>query len=427
MTARIVSIGTAVPPARIGQDAVRELFASQPGVDRLTQRRIQGAFAASAIEHRHTVLGELAGLPAAPGGPVFLDGEGTLQAPTTGPRNALYTQLAPGLGAQAARDALTDAGLAASAITHVVTVSCTGFFAPGPDYRLVRDLGLPTTTERYHLGFIGCAAALPGLRLAARIADSQPDAVVLVVCVELCSLHIRASADPQQIVAASVFGDGAAAVIVAGPDAVRDAGGLDLDRFGTALTDEGENDMVWTIGDHGFEMVLSAEVPRIIGREIRGAVDRFIGLDTPDAWAVHPGGRSVIDRVETGLGLDPAALDASRGVLREYGNMSSATILFILRRLLHDDALPEGARVAGLAFGPGLTVESALMTKRLGARPRASTHDATQDAAAAATAVPAVAGPAVAGPGVAEPGVAEPDETNRVLAARTAPALASHR
>lgn len=389
MTARIVSIGTAVPPARIAQDAVRELFASQPGVDRLTRRRIQGAFGASAIEHRHTVLGELAGLPPTPGGPEFLDADGTLRAPTTGPRNDLYTRLAPGLGAEAARAALTDAGLAASAITHVVTVSCTGFFAPGPDYRLVRDLGLPTTTERYHLGFIGCAAALPGLRLAARITDSQPDAVVLVVCVELCSLHIRASADPQQIVAASVFGDGAAAAIVAGPAAVQDAGGLDLDRFGTALTDEGEDDMVWTIGDHGFEMVLSAEVPRIIGREIRAAVDRFVGPDAPDAWAVHPGGRSVLDRVEAGLDLDPAALDASRVVLREYGNMSSATILFILRGLLHDDTLPDGASIAGLAFGPGLTVESALMIRRLG-RGRASGHDAVRQDLAAGVA-PALA------------------------------------
>ncbi|WP_019180352.1 type III polyketide synthase [Microbacterium yannicii] len=365
MTARIVSIGTAVPPTRLPQDGVRELFAAQPGVDRLTRRRIQAVFDASAIEHRHTVLSELAGLPPAPDAPAFLDAERVVLAPTTGPRNDLYTRMAPGLCAEAARQALTDAGLAASAITHVVTVSCTGFFAPGPDYRLVRDLGLPTTTERYHLGFIGCAAALPGLRLAARITDAQPDAVVLVVCVELCSLHIRASADPQQIVAASVFADGAAAAIVTGSEGARDAGGLDLDRFGTALTAEGETDMVWTIGDHGFEMVLSAEVPRIIGREIRAAVDRFVGLDdAPDAWAVHPGGRSVLDRVETGLELDPAALERSRGVLRDYGNMSSATILFILRELLHDDTLADGARVAGLAFGPGLTVESALMTKR---------------------------------------------------------------
>nr|BFF09777.1 hypothetical protein GCM10025699_10800 [Microbacterium flavescens] len=229
----------------------------------------------------------------------------------------------------------------------------------------MRDLGLDPSVERYHLGFIGCAAAMPGLRLASRITESDPSAVVLVVCVELCTLHIRPSPDPQQIVAASVFADGAAAAIVTADPAAGREGDLELDRFTTALTSEGEADMVWTIGDHGFEMILSAEVPRIVGREIRGAVDRFLaGEGAPDAWAVHPGGRSVLDRVEGGLELDATALDVSRGVLRDYGNMSSATILFILRRMLHDDALADGARVAALAFGPGLTVESALLTKR---------------------------------------------------------------
>jgi predicted naringenin-chalcone synthase len=250
-----------------------------------------------------------------------------------------------------------------------VTVSCTGLFAPGPDYRLVRDLGLSPTVERCHLGFIGCAAALPALRIATALAATRPDAVVLVVCTELCSLHVRASDDPQQIVAASVFADGAAAAIVTADPAVGRPGGLELHRFGSALTDEGETDMVWTIGDHGFEMVLSAEVPRIIGREIQGAVARFLGDDgAPDVWAVHPGGRSVLDRVETGLELAPDALAASRGVLRDFGNMSSATILFILAALLDDADIGDGVRVAGLAFGPGLTVESALMTRRRAAR-----------------------------------------------------------
>ena len=371
MTARIVSIGTAVPATRIRQDDVRALFAAQDGVDRLTRRRIQAVFDASAIEQRHTVLADLATPPGprAAGAPAFVDAEGRLLSPTTGTRNDLYIATAPALSAEAAREALRDGGVEPSAVTHVVTVSCTGLFAPGPDYRLVRDLGLSPTVERCHLGFIGCAAALPALRVATALAATRPDAVVLVVCTELCSLHVRASDDPQQIVAASVFADGAAAAIVTAAPAVGRPGGLELERFGTALTDEGETDMVWTIGDNGFEMVLSAEVPRIIGREIQGAVARFLGDDgVPDVWAVHPGGRSVLDRVETGLALAPGALAASRGVLRDYGNMSSATILFILAALLADDEIGDGARVAGLAFGPGLTVESALMTKRRAAR-----------------------------------------------------------
>lgn len=380
MGARIVSIGTAVPATRIAQESARDLFAEQPGIDRLTRRLVRAAFDAAAIEHRHTVLthlGELASGLRDDGDGRFVSDGGVLLHPTTATRNDLYTQAAPALYAEAARQALADAELEASAITHVVTVSCTGFFAPGPDYRLVRDVGLRDTVERYHLGFIGCAAALPGLRLAERISAADPAAVVLVVCAELCTLHIRASSDPQQIVAGSVFADGAAAAVVTADAAVGRRGGLELDRFSTALTGEGDKDMVWTIGDHGFEMILSAEVPRIIGREIRGAVDRFVGDDdAPDAWAVHPGGRSVLDRVEAGLELDPTALDTSRAVLRDYGNMSSATVLFIMRRLLHDVDLADGSRVAGLAFGPGLTVESVMMTKRTIAADRVSVDEA---------------------------------------------------
>jgi predicted naringenin-chalcone synthase len=371
MTARIVSIGTAVPPTRLPQAHVRDLFASQPGIDRLTMRRITAAFDAAQIDSRYTVLAELgeAASGAVPDrGPTdaaFLDAAGTLLHPLTGARNDLYARFAPPLYAEAARRALADADVEASAVTHVVTVSCTGFFAPGPDYRLVRDLGLTTTVERYHLGFIGCAAALPAVRMAEHICRAQPRAVVLVVCVELCSLHIRASQDPQQIVAASVFADGAAAAVVTADPAVGTAGGLELERFATTVTSEGETDMVWTIGDNGFEMTLTPQVPRIIGREIGEAVRSFLGgAPTPGAWAVHPGGRSVLDRVESGLALPPEAIDASRRVLREYGNMSSATVLFILRELLRDDTIADGDAIAAIAFGPGLTVESALLTKR---------------------------------------------------------------
>ena len=357
MAPRILSIGTAVPPTILRQDDVRDVFTRQPGFDRLARRLVAATFGASAIERRHTVLAELGG-----GEGLFVDDDGLLRQPGTALRNAEYIRQAPGLSAEAARVALTEAGVAASDITHVVTASCTGCFAPGPDFRLVRDLGLADSTERYHLGFLGCAAAFPALRMAARIGAAQPRATVLVVCTELCSLHIRASSAPDQIVAASVFADGAAAAIVAGEPG--DRPGLDLDRFATAITEDGEAEMAWTIGDDGFEMTLTGEVPRIIGREIAGAVASFLDGAAPDAWAVHPGGRSILDRVESGLALGPETLAPSRAVLREYGNMSSATVLFILRSLLHDETLAGGRTVAGLAFGPGLTVESALFTKR---------------------------------------------------------------
>ncbi|MFG6444763.1 type III polyketide synthase [Microbacterium sp. P07] len=362
MTASILGIGTAVPATRLMQGDVRDLLAAQPGLDRRARRLLGAAFGAAAIDTRYTVLGELGG--GAPSGLSLSDGTPVLRVPSTGERNAEYRRVVPALFAEAARDALARSGVAPAEVTHVITISCTGMFAPGPDYLLVRDLGLSPSTERYHLGFIGCAAAIPGLRAASRITAAQPEAVVLVVTAELCSLHIRSSSDPEQIVAASVFADGAAAAVVSADPTRRSGPRLDLEGFGTRLTDDGEDDMVWTVGDEGFEMTLTAQVPRIIGREIEAvAADLFGGADAVDAWAVHPGGRSILDRVEDGLGLSPEALSDSRTVLREYGNMSSATILFVLQRMMAGERT-EGERLAILAFGPGLTIEAARATVR---------------------------------------------------------------
>jgi alkylresorcinol/alkylpyrone synthase len=362
MIASILGIGTAVPATRLTQDEVRRFLSAQPGLDRRARRLVDAAFAAAAIDSRHTVLAEL-GDPGA-GGLHVREGD-LLLSPSTRSRNDAYRDAAPALFAAAARDALAAAGVSADEVTHVVTVSCTGSIAPGPDYRLVRDLGLSASVERDHIGFVGCAAAVPALRTAARIARADPRALVLVTAAELCSLHIRSSDDPEQIVAASVFADGAAAAVVSGDPARATGRRLDLDDFATRLSDDGSRDMVWTVGDAGFEMTLTPEVPRIIGREIGAIVDDvYGGAGAIDAWAVHPGGRSILDRVESGLGLDDDALSVSREVLRTHGNMSSATLLFILRRILDDEDRPDGQRLAALAFGPGLTVEAARMTVR---------------------------------------------------------------
>lgn len=357
MSARIVSIGTAVPPTAVNQDALGELFAAQPGADRLAQRRISGAFSASGITTRHTVLSALGGEPDG----MFLSEIRTLLSPTTGQRNDLYQREAPPLAAESAQEALNEAQLSARAITHLITVSCTGFFAPGLDFRLIQDLGLPPTVARLNLGFIGCAAALPALRTATQMVESQPGSTALVVCVELCSLHVRRSTEPQQIVASSVFADGAAAAVVTSDEILHPGSGLRLERFATGLTSQGETDMTWSIGDYGFDMILSPEVPKIIGREIRAATVLIDPENPPEAWAIHPGGRSVLDRVQAGLELAPDLLEPSRTVLRDYGNMSSATVLFILRRLLVDPGI--SGSVAALAFGPGLTVESAVLSR----------------------------------------------------------------
>ena len=366
------AVGTAVPVTVLHQAQFRDLLAAQPGLTRLGARRLHAAFDASGIETRHTVITEFQDRPEAHE-PVHHDARtGEVLVPSTGARNAAYTLEAPPLFLAAAKQALGASDLTADDVTHVVTVSCTGFFAPGPDYLLVRQLGLALTTQRFHLGFMGCYGAFPALRLADAVCRADPDAVVLVVCAELCSLHLHLGSDLDTILSSSLFADGAAAAVVTGRAPRAGEERVTLDALGSALTADREADMAWTIGDAGFDMVLSRYVPRILGSSLPAALPSLMGSVVPaevDRWAIHPGGRSVLDQVQATLGLDDEQLAPSRDVLRRYGNMSSATVLFVLAELLRSPvAAPAAAseRLAALAFGPGLTVESALLTRRMG-------------------------------------------------------------
>lgn len=369
---------TVVPPTVLAQEEIRDVLAAQPGLGRLARRIIATSFDGSGIDTRHTVIDELRP-DARPDHPVFFDAaSGLLQLPGTRTRNDIYEAEATPLFVEAARRSLRAApGVEAADVTHVVTVSCTGFFAPGPDFAIARDLGLRRGVQRYHLGFMGCYAAMPALRAAAQFCAADPDAVVLVVSVELCTLHLRSSEDPDVIVASSLFADGAAACIVSnrGPEPGEVA--LRLDAFETAITPVGEADMAWTIGDNGFEMVLSTYVPHIIDDHISGALVPLLGEESRGAlegaaigeriehWGVHPGGRDILDRVGSRLGLSSAQLAPAREVLRRHGNMSSATVLFVLGGIL-GGPVRDGERLVSLTFGPGLTVESSLMTVETG-------------------------------------------------------------
>ncbi|MDQ0893894.1 type III polyketide synthase [Agromyces ramosus] len=379
MTVSLRAISTAVPSTTLVQPEVRDVFASQPGLNRLAQRIVATSFNVSGIETRYTVLEELS-RDAHPEVPVFFDVEsGELLLPGTKARNEIYAEEATKLYVGAGRAALEQCpGVEASDVTHVVTVSCTGFYAPGPDFMVARELGLPAGVQRYHLGFMGCYAAIPALRLAAQLCEADASAVVLVVSVELCTLHLRSSNDPDTIVASSLFADGAAAGIVTSRPPADGERTLDLDRFATRITPVGEGDMAWKIGDHGFEMVLSNAIPAIIDEHITGALEPLFehdaalaealatdgSSDAVEHWAIHPGGRSILDKVESRLGLTEAQLVPARETLRDYGNMSSATVLFVLQNILESEAAGDGDRVAAMAFGPGLTVETALMTVR---------------------------------------------------------------
>jgi predicted naringenin-chalcone synthase len=398
MTVILRSLETAVPATVMVQPQVRDVFAAQPGLTRLGQRLVGAAFDSSGIETRYTVLEELT-LDRSFDAPLFFDRkELRILSPSTKARNEVYAEEGTKLFVEAARKALAAApGIEASDITHVVTASCTGFFAPGPDYKVVRALGLDPSVQRYHLGFMGCYAAFPALRSAKAFCDADPDAVVLVIAAELCSLHVRSSNNPDTIVGSSLFADGAAAAVVSAREIPLTGPALSLDHFETVLTPVGEEAMAWNIGDEGFEMVLGTYVPHIIDDHIVGALEPLLardaslqGLDYSEIehWAIHPGGRSILDKVEAKLGLTEQQLVPARETLRDYGNMSSATVMFVLKNILDQPASPGNDRICSMAFGPGLTVETALFT-RIGAIPAGAGAAAPGAAVEVGDAVPA--------------------------------------
>lgn len=286
---------------------------------------------------------------------------------STAERNAIYTRESHRLAVDLARQTIANCpGVTTTDITHVITVSCTGFCNPGPDYHIVNDLGLSFGTQRYNLGFMGCYAAFPGLRMASQFCEANPEAVVLVMCLELCSLHLQLNDREDSLLANSLFSDGAAAVIVSARSPQADQSCYRIGGFRSSLVPSGKADMAWTIGDLGFDIALSSYVPKIIGTNIRDAVQPLLGssrlhLDDVRTWAVHPGGKAIIDKVAESLELDADQVAASRKVLREYGNMSSATVLFVLREILTRTDAPSREDVCAMAFGPGLTVEMGLL------------------------------------------------------------------
>ncbi|RPF70650.1 type III polyketide synthase [Aurantiacibacter spongiae] len=293
----------------------------------------------SGIDHRYSVLSDA---DARIDFGSFYDAE---SPPGTAERMRRYADAAPDLALDAIRKLPELDG-----ITHLVTASCTGFMAPGLDQVVARRLGLDPAVERVSIGFMGCYAGITLLRTAAHIVRSRPDARVLALSVELCTLHMQETDDLEALLAMGQFADGAAAAIVSGTGA-----GLALGESLSATIDDSEELITWTITDTGFVMHLSGAVPGRLADTIgEGNLPATLkGDERASSWAVHPGGRSILDAVERGLDLRDDALDTSRRVLAESGNMSSATVLFVLGEMMADH--PE--KGVALAFGPGLAME----------------------------------------------------------------------
>lgn len=363
MSAAILGIGTALPGGLIRQEDAAELAAVRSLATDEQKRMLAAIYRRSGVRTRATSL--LSGAYDAAAGQDFFPPprDAADRGPTTGARLDRYAESSARLAFAAARAALSDADLASDRITHLVTVSCTGFFSPGIDTVLPKILELPPTVARTHIGFMGCHGAINGLRVAQAFAESDPRARVLLVAVELCSLHFQYGWSEDSAIANALFGDGAAACVLARSDAAP-SDAWTLDATGSRLLPDSADAMSWRIGDHGFEMTLSSRVPALLERHLRPWLDEWLssrGTSPTDvrSWAIHPGGPRVIDAVLHALELPETAVSASRAVLAEHGNMSSPTVLFILDRLRRN-ASPRPC--VALAFGPGLVAEAALLT-----------------------------------------------------------------
>jgi predicted naringenin-chalcone synthase len=275
--------------------------------------------------------------------------------PSTARRMQFFERFAPQL-ARAALNRLELTSEERRSITHVIVTSCTGLYAPGLDFEVVNHLGLNPSVERTMIGFMGCYAAINALKSAHHIVRSEPEAHVLVLNLELCSLHFQETEALEQVLSFLVFADGCAASLVSA-----DPTGLAIDSFLAVSIPATSHLITWRIGELGFDMQLSGEVPGEIGRALKDdgrQVTRGADPDSIDLWAVHPGGRSILDSVEKALSLKPEALMSSRDVLARYGNMSSATVMFVMHEIMqHAQA---GQTGCAMSFGPGLTAETML-------------------------------------------------------------------
>jgi len=365
MSLTILGIATATPPRQIAQTDAADLATAFANAEPGHERTLAAIYRQTRIRTRGSVLLDDPG--AKPYAQSFFppaDGP-DFAGPTTAERMQRYEAEAGPLAVAAAARALEAARVPAASVIHLVTCSCTGFANPGVDLEIVAALGLTPSVSRTHVGFMGCHGAFNAIRVADALAASEPAGVVLVVCVELCSLHFQYGSRSDLVVANSIFADGAGAVVGVGPRHPRggEPGAWAVERQWSRLLPDSTGEMSWMIGDHGFEMNLSARVPSLISRSIREFVDAALadhGLDVSavGGWAVHPGGPRVLASVQESLGLPVTALAVSQGVLAEHGNMSSATILFILEQLLDE---PASSPCMAMAFGPGLTVELAML------------------------------------------------------------------
>lgn len=361
MGAYITAIGTANPANRYEQKELAQFMCDHLNLEFNEQQKLKVLYRATGISHRHSVLDDYKKKPASfsfypkhPKVDLF---------PSTQRRMAVYREKALPLAIAAVTECLGDKHQF-SDFTHLITVSCTGMYAPGLDVDLVKALNLPSDIRRNSLNFMGCYAAMNAIGLSKEICDNQSQAKVLIVSVELCSLHLQKEQTEDGILAHSLFADGAAAIVIAG-ESNKDKPALKIVSSASQLLMQGKNDMAWQIGDFGFQMALTAYVPKIIETGIRELTKKLfaqteLDIGSLDAFAIHPGGKKILEAIENQLGISKVQNQAAYDVLKDYGNMSSPTVVFVLKKVWSKLKYKPNKKILSFAFGPGLTLESLL-------------------------------------------------------------------
>jgi alpha-pyrone synthase len=364
--ATILSIGIAVPPYKIPQTLQHSILESANGMNRFEKMLLKKIYTNSGVETRHSVLNEFS-REEDPGNSVFYPATGEQIGVSA--RMEIFDKYAVGLGAEAAEDCLRKANFIPRQVTHLITFSCTGMSAPGLDIQLVEKLGLNRNVERTCINFMGCYAAINALKIARYIVESKESAVVLLCGVELCTLHYQKSSTTDQLVANALFADGAAAVLVTSAKNAVHKNGFLIKDFYSEFEPAGSDDMAWRIGDNAFDIRLSTYVPDLIGENIRNLLNKLFteaGLSQNDIdwYAFHPGGVKILEACEKALDIEKEKNLLSYEVLRQYGNMSSVTILFVLEKYFSMIENNNGKKILACAFGPGLTLESMILTTK---------------------------------------------------------------
>ncbi|SHM36174.1 Predicted naringenin-chalcone synthase [Cyclobacterium lianum] len=358
MQSHIVSIGLANPGNPIPQEKISRFMQMAHGLDRKESRKLGFVYRKSGIRQRYSALSDFHHED--PAKFAFFPNNPSLEPfPGTSSRMRIFRKEAPVLANLAIERCLKKADALPGSITHLVLVSCTGMYAPGVEMDIIQTMGFANTIERYAIHFMGCYAAFNAIKLADRICHSEQDAKVLVVGVELCTIHFQKDYNEDNVIANALFGDGAAAVLIKSS-----AKGLAIKAYQSNILVEGESDMAWSIGDFGFEMKLSKYIPELLSNGIQQFgrnLEKKFGISRIRQFAIHPGGRQILKRIEMAFGIREQQNFHAHEVLGKFGNMSSVTILFVLAGILEDPAIQ--GDILAMGFGPGLTLETLLLEK----------------------------------------------------------------